>query len=503
MEKLMTLRKYVRQLRPVQESFIPVEVKIQKIKLSEAAFADLFKRNNHALFLKKIKDGELIGSDGTKFAKLSSSDELVMLWPKIKDESSELKPKAQKLIQQRFGSMGKIPKAENGFSPPSSGKPSGEDWEALIVCATRKTNNDSSWNSGSEWQRIEKFWTDYEVPAMKLGVEFFKAYGSDMEQWGSKGDMTTAPRWKGKNKTPKTDIMSGRKYKISLKKSGGSQLMSGGQAETISTLEAAMETFSKSNNKQIFQVIDEIENKMGRMTEKGTITDLEKRIASGKKLSDKDTKSAAELSVLNTNTNELNSSLNTIFQSLDFKSHFCFEAATGNIKFEPTPDAAANVIVTFKDSGSIENTLKLNSPSGAGKTIAKGNSFFVSFKTGGGASKPFLALRSRKIAKKDILEEKSFKDIIFEELEAGGVVLTEQHMQLDEFSLFQKIKGKASVVAKNVASKIQKVYNSIVKRLKEAFNFIKSLGSRMLSALLKFLGFVPQVKVSGGGAFPL
>ena len=142
MEKLMTLQKYVRQLRPIQESFVPVENKIQKIKLSEAAFADLFKRNNHALFLKKIKDGELIGSDGTKFAKLSSSDELVKIWPKIKDESSELKPKVQKLIQQRFGSMGKIPKAENGFSPPSSGKPSGEDWEALIVCATRKTNND-------------------------------------------------------------------------------------------------------------------------------------------------------------------------------------------------------------------------------------------------------------------------------------------------------------------------------------------------------------------------
>ena len=58
-------------------------------------------------------------------------------------------------------------------------------------------------------------------------------------------------------------------------------------------------------------------------------------------------------------------------------------------------------------------------------------------------------------------------------------------------------------MSNHVASKIQKVYNSIVKRLKEAFNFIKSLGSRMLSALLKFLGFVPQVKVSGGGAFPL
>ena len=35
MEKLMTLQKYVRQLRPIQENFIPAEDRIQKIKLSE------------------------------------------------------------------------------------------------------------------------------------------------------------------------------------------------------------------------------------------------------------------------------------------------------------------------------------------------------------------------------------------------------------------------------------------------------------------------------------
>ena len=79
------MRKYVKQLNSVQENYIPPIDKIQKFKLSEASFADLFKRNNHALFLKKIKDGELIGSDGTKFPALSSSDELVKLWPKIED----------------------------------------------------------------------------------------------------------------------------------------------------------------------------------------------------------------------------------------------------------------------------------------------------------------------------------------------------------------------------------------------------------------------------------
>ena len=73
--------------------------------------------------------------------------------------------------------MGKIPKAENGFSPPSSGKPSGEDWEALIVCATKKYANDTSWNTGPEWNRIGKFWSDYETPSMKLGKEFSDNFG--------------------------------------------------------------------------------------------------------------------------------------------------------------------------------------------------------------------------------------------------------------------------------------------------------------------------------------
>ena len=130
MENLM--KKFIRQLKSIDKIYVPKLEKIQKFQLSEAAFADLFKRNNHELFLQKIKDGELISADGTKFPKLSSSDELVKMWPEIKDEDSELKAQAQKLIRVRFGSMSNIPKAENGFSPPSSGKPSGEDGKLLL-----------------------------------------------------------------------------------------------------------------------------------------------------------------------------------------------------------------------------------------------------------------------------------------------------------------------------------------------------------------------------------
>ena len=114
-----------------------------------------------------------------------------------------------------------------------------------------------------------------------------------------------------------------------------------------------------------------------------------------------------------------------------------------------------------------------------------------------------MALRSKKLAKKDIVEQVTFRDILFEELEKEGVFLTEEHMQLDEFALFNKLKAKARSIGKNISNKILRVVNAITKRIKEAFNFIKSLGSKMLNGILKFLGFEPNVKVSGGGRFPL
>jgi hypothetical protein len=43
-----------------------------------------------------------------------------------------------------------------------------------------------------------------------------------------------------------------------------------------------------------------------------------------------------------------------------------------------------------------------------------------------------------------------------------------------------------------------------MKRISEAFNYIKTLGEKMISGLLNFLGLsVSKIKVSGGGKFPL
>ena len=525
----MPLQQYVRQVNPRNESSTPPVKKIQNFlgeaKGSNFKFADIWKRDNYQNFIDKVVNGELLKSDGiTKFPKLSASDELVKLLKSLKDEPETKTPdhtKLNSLLKTKLGIRGlnSIAKMENGFSGVSGGKPKGEDWEALAVCGIRAHNN-KPFNEGPEWDRVGKFWDDYSVPAIELGKNMGKEFGiSDMEQWGSKGGITTSSRWKpAKNKTPKTDLKSG-KYKISLKKYGGSQLMSGGPDEAISTLDAAMITYSmdKKGRSKIYNAIDDIHNKMGGMSEKGYINDLEDKIAAaekgGKPLSKKDAESAAELKTLRVNEKELNVSLENLFKDMSFKAHFCWEAATGEIKFEPSPGAIANELITFKETGTISSRMILDKPLGAGSTLANANDFYVSFKTGGGGSKPYLAIRSkgRKQPKPDLSDLHSsyiptFKDILAEELYKENLLTesTEHLLQLDEFALWNTIKKKAKKISSNILNIAKKLYDAVMKRLKQAFDAIKRLGKRMFNALLNFLGIeITNVRIRGGGKYPL
>ena len=84
----------------------------------------------------------------------------------------------------------------------------------------------------------------------------------------------------------------------------------------------------------------------------------------------------------------LSKKMDKLFKDKQFKKYFCWEAASGEVKFKPSPKGISNVIVTFKDTGTIYDRLDLDKPSGAGQILSKGNGFYVSFKTGGGGSKP-------------------------------------------------------------------------------------------------------------------
>ena len=467
---------------------------------------DLWKRDNLERFISKATSGELVDKSNNKIPALSKNNELIksiktMDNPPEGDELVQFK----KMFQQHIGAFSKVPKAENGFSPASRSKPSGAQWEALIAIAVNKISG-KTWNSGPEWDDVGKFWGEYEKPSMKLGQEFMtKLKVKELSQLGG-STATTNPEWKGTDKTPKTDIIGSGK-KISLKKATGGQLMSAGQAEAISTFEAAMGMYAvdSKGKRKILDVIDSIETDMGRMTTRGTIGSIEDLRDSGKTLSKADQDRIAEMEGLQLNAKELTDKLGSLFTDNTFKSYFCWEAATGTVKFKPSPDAIANVIVKFNETGTIKDYLLLDSPLTAGKTLAKGNDFFVSFKTGAANSRPYLALRSRNIKPKEITEGTTFRQIVIEELQKENFSLNESALErLDEFAVWNKIKTKTKKFSSSVTNAIKRVYLAVMKRIKEAFNFIKTLGAKMINGLLNFLGLsVSNVRVVSGGKYPL
>ena len=512
----MSYRRAIEQLRPVHYPKQNVQEKVQSF-LTEGAMErdDFFKRDNQANFVKKAATGQLVGMDGKKLPAISKTNKLLVAFKKMKGEpekGSKEKEDFDALMKLITGgkSHTSIDKIANGFSTPSSGSPKGEDWESLIAVAVNKING-IKWNEGDEWNRAQKFWADYEVPSMKLGNAFVKELKikGELRQLGS-STAPINPNWKGTNKTPKTDLIHG-KQKISLKKSGGSQLMSAGKAEAISTFEAAMGMYSidKTGRQNVNNVMNQIEKRMGQLSTATTITRLEKLRDSGKKLSKADQAAVEEMEGLQLEADFLNKKLDSLFEDQTFKQYFCWEAATGQTKFnvKGSENAISNKLVVFKESGSIANTLALDSPNKAGKTIAGKNSFYVSFKTGGSKSKPYLSLRTKGFKPK-LTEQITFRDIVLEELsksQYGQNLLIESELeQLDEFQIFNRLANKVKGVAGTIKNAVKNIYTAIMKRVTQAFNYIKSLGKRLIEGLMNFLGVeVTNVKITSGGDFPL
>jgi hypothetical protein len=174
-----------------------------------------------------------------------------------------------------------------------------------------------------------------------LGKKIFRNAGIR----GTSGSMVGSqsvnkPKWRGDNKTPKTDIIVDR-MKISLK-TGDSQLMSGGSAEALSTYEAALDN-TKFIKKQIKKLANECEkgikdllpNYLGK--QKGGIG-TQKRSGVFKK--DRILKAADDFNHI------LKKKFIDLFQLKDdFKKEFVFEAMTGNVKFNGNNGTATHFLV--------------------------------------------------------------------------------------------------------------------------------------------------------------
>jgi len=379
--------------------------------------------------------------------------------------------------------------------------PKGEDWEALIICAYNGIVE-----SSDEWKRAKVFWPKYGSDAKKISKSFKKLIKSkSLSQLGS-STAALSSDWGGTNKTPKTDILGSSDERISLKKAGGSQLMSGGKVEAIATFNASMKMVGAKKPKKLKLFLDNLETKMGKMSENGTITALQKTRDSGEKLTPEQEITIAEMDQLQLNAKEINKDMGTIFKDEYFKNCFCFEAATGTSKFSDK-NAIANKLIEFNTNGTITADMTMNVINDA-SGLAKQNSFYVSFKTGGSSSKPYLALRSKKVSKSKLIEEETFRDIVSEEFSKysfGEQMLLEgERQQLDEFQIFNKLVKGLKDISNKVKNQVKQVLNNILKRTKEAINFIKSLGSKMFQSIMNFLGIsVQDVSISSSGPFKL
>jgi len=482
-------------------------------QLDEAAMkpngSDLFKRNNKDEFIKKGSKGELVDMDGNTL-KIKNNDAWIRLKKIISNanDNEDLDPSWKDLHKDAFGVIhSKVDKGANGFSTVSGSNPSGEDWESIIAVAVNKIKG-HKWNQGPEWDRAEKYWGEWETQGMKLGADFIKKLKvSKLEQLGA-STLPISKEWKGTNKTPKTDLIDDKK-KISLKKAGGSQLMSAGKDEAISTVEAAMKMYSidSKGKKKVDTVLDKLENNMVKLSSAQTVKSIDD-MRDKKNLSPADKKKIAELDKGRELQNEINDEMENLFNSEQLmKEFFCWEAATGETKFGKDSKGVPNSIVTFKESGIITDILPLNSPSQAGKVLAKGNNFYVSFKSSSG-SPPYLALRTKKVRLQTNSYQPTFAEIIQEECakeRVGMQVLHEGKVeQLNEFQMFSRLISKAKNLASSIKNAAKRVLNAILKRLKMAFDWIKKQGAKLMNAMLNFFGLdIKTVKVTGGGKYPL
>ena len=71
--------------------------------------------------------------------------------------------------------------------------------------------------------------------------------------------------------------------------------------------------------------------------------------------------------------------------------------------------------------------------------------------------------------------------------------------------IFNRLVAKVKGVAGTIKNTVKNIYNAIMKRVTQAFNYIKALGKKMIQGLMNFFGIeVTNVKVNkGSGDFAL
>jgi len=305
-------------------------------------------------------------------------------------------PKATAVFTLADGSKLKINELQktSEFGGVGAKKLTGADWEKVIIVAYNMKNHGMTEGEAVITGEIQG-WTDKYSSSLETGfkiVDHIKEKSAKMKHYGlASAELTqgwekyfiqmTGKSASSSTKTPKTDFYLTNGMNISLKKAGGSQLMSGGQPEALATLMFAYENTPDSVKDSIFK--SQFENLTQEIVDHFvkipniSITSIKKDIKAGKK---------SEMisyvqGVLEKNT-DMRNSLVDLTNISEFKEAIVREAMTGENKFADKLPKSSHIMV-FDETGNaslkiIDDTLV--------KKYASKTRFDISMKTAQGRS---------------------------------------------------------------------------------------------------------------------
>jgi hypothetical protein len=370
-------------------------------------------------------------------------------------------------------------KKGQGSLGKSGGDLAGADWEEVICAYYNMASKKVDLEKAKQLSGIEDSWKPKFDGFISVGDQIvasawksprgvMKHYGSGSadlnKEWDDYFVKTTGRSAGGTTKTPKTDMYIGNEH-ISLKKKGGSQLMSGGQAEALATLFYAYQKVPDSIKTAEFdnawkQLSSDIETKFIRVggSKDKSITDIKREMKAGVV-----TEIHKQVSQALVDHDAMQTAIRNIFSSIEVRQSFVREAMTGESKFKDRLAIATHVLVFDPVLGKgsykkIDNALITQ--------LANSLEMQINFKKGGGGN-PYSNLRG--VIKESVDEAE-------QEMLAEGVNIFSTH------TLNEGILGKISEKVKRFfALVIHKVWEKIKKILVQSYEFVTKLTGRQIS----------------------
>ena len=330
--------------------------------------------------------------------------------------------------------------------------------------------------------------------------------GTPTDLWIEAFREANAGKPKGATLTSKTDVISGN-IKMSFKKAGGSQLMSGGRGETMATIMAVErshgEEFAEETRSLIKEMKDDVRDQFAafKLSAGGTITQLQQSIADKTEEGTVLTAREVMIDVQETLNKEMTSKIRTllketrpalqegsdeIYNSKSFKYYVCEEALTGNLKFGKNSNSAATHLFSFNPNAEFCSFKTINEK--LIEEITPKTSFNISWKTSGTGGRTWIALKGIMSESKQSFTIHSFLEMVAHTTIAEELGLVEDELLSEGLlgtlsgALLRKIGDASYLVYNKVMAKLEKSLNIIFEKLME-------LASRGLSPVASFLGF--------------